>query len=49
MCQVHGESDGRADGVVRKGSDPFFFFFNKKNAFYFGTFQVYTKAERVVQ
>lgn len=34
------------DGVVRKGSDPFFFFLN---AFYFGTFQVYTKAERVVQ
>lgn len=26
MCQGHGESDGRADGVVRKGSDPFFFF-----------------------
>lgn len=26
VYQVHGESDGRADGVVRKGSDPFFFF-----------------------
>lgn len=24
MCQVHGESDGSTDGVVRRGSDPFF-------------------------
>lgn len=45
MCQVHGESDGRADGVVRKGSDPFFFFLIKKTLFILEHFK-FTRKQR---